>query len=197
MQAKAVELFELACLQSAIVFGLDDEPIPRVDAPSNAPSAAGTRTSSASIVLNLLARLTANKQKHKQTGNADSNHALNNFMLLANSFKESIAVLAQALLTQNPTELLSTRTSEAFPPATTSFLDDRISKMESRLTEVQNTMSSRLIEIQKNMETRLGDVTGLLGRTLAAVSTDGNQARDEAQAGRAQAAGGGQATSGG
>lgn len=57
-------------------------------------------------------------------------------------------------------------------------------------------MSSRLIKVQQNMETRLGDVTGLLDRILTAVSIDGNQGRDEAQASRAQAAGGGQAAGG-
>lgn len=135
-QVRAAELFESAHLQSAMVFGLDDEPIPGVDALSNALSVVGTRTSSASIALNLLARLTANKRKHKQAGNADPNQASNNFMLLANSFKKSTAILTQALLTQNLTKLLSTHTSEAFPLATTSSLDDRISKIESCLTEV-------------------------------------------------------------
>lgn len=48
IQAEAAELYESARLQSAMVFGLDDEPIPGVDAPSNTSSAA-TRASSASL----------------------------------------------------------------------------------------------------------------------------------------------------
>ena len=43
------------------------------------------------------------------------------------------------------------------------------------------------------MEMCLGDMTSLLSRILAAMSTGGNQGRDEAQAGRAQAMGGAQA----
>lgn len=64
-QAKVAELFESVHLQSTMVFGLNDEPIPGVDSPSNAPSAAGICASSAFIALNPLARLTANKQKHE------------------------------------------------------------------------------------------------------------------------------------
>lgn len=58
------------------------------------------------------------------------------------------------------------------------------SGMDSRLMEVQNIMSSRFAEVQQNMEARLGDVTGLLGRILAAVGTGtSRQAGDKAQAG--------------
>lgn len=64
-QAKAVELYESARLQSAIVFGLDDEPIPELDAPSNTSSATATRASLTSIALNPLARSTAQKRKYK------------------------------------------------------------------------------------------------------------------------------------
>ena len=74
LQAKAVKLFESACLQSVMVYGLDDKPIPGVDTPSNAPSAMETHTSLVFIALNPLACLTANKRKHKQAaGNADPN----------------------------------------------------------------------------------------------------------------------------
>lgn len=106
-------------------------------------------------------------------------------MLLTNSIKESTSILAQALLIQNPTEVSSTHTSKAFPPATTFFLDDKISRMKSRLTKVQNTISSRLIKVKENMETRLGDIISLLDRIPAIIDTSGNQGRDEAQASRA------------
>lgn len=65
-QAKAIELFESACLQSAMVFGLDDESISRVEALSNTPSATEIYAFSVSIALNPLACSTANKQKHEQ-----------------------------------------------------------------------------------------------------------------------------------
>lgn len=180
-QAKAAELFESARLQSAMVFGLDDEPIPGVDAPSNASSATAARTSSTSIALNPLARSTAHKRKHEQSS-ANADQASNDAMLLAHSFKESTAVLAQALLSKNQTKLLPTHASEASLPTNINSLDDRILRMEtcltemqhgmdSRLMEVESTMSSRLAEVQQNMEARLGDVTGLLGRILAAVGT--------------------------
>ncbi len=98
-QAKAVELFKSACLQSSMVFGLDNKPILGVDASSNTLLAVAIRVFSTSIALNPLVCLSANKQKYKQASNADLNQASNNFILLANSLKESTAVLAQALLT--------------------------------------------------------------------------------------------------
>lgn len=116
---------------------MDDKPISRVNALLNTPLATETRVYSASIALNPPAHLTANKQKYKQAaGNADPNQTSNKFMLLANIIKKSISVLAQALLTQNPIKVLSTHASKASPLATTSFLDDRISRMESYLTKV-------------------------------------------------------------
>lgn len=187
LQAKTAELFESACLLSAMVLGLEDEPILGVDVPSNTLFSIATCVSSASIALNPLARSSANKQKHKQSANRDSNQALTNVMIMANSLKKSIAVLAQILLAQNQTQVLSTSTSKAF--LSTSPLDDRISKMESRLTDVKNMMNSRLGEVQQNMVARLGDVTGLLGKILAAVGTGGNQGRDGAQASKVQAGG--------
>lgn len=196
LQAKAVELFESARLQSAMVFGLNDEPIPGVDALSNASSDIATCASSVSIVLNPLTRSSANKRKHKQSASGDPNQASNNAMLMANSLKESIAVFAQALLAQNQIQVLSTNVSKA--SCSLPSLDDKISRMESRLTDVQNTMNSQLAEIQQNMEVRLEDVTSLLGRILAAVGTGSNQGGDGAQAGRTQAgeaqAGGAQAS---
>lgn len=62
-QAKAAESFESARVQSAMVFGLNDEHITGVDAPSNS-SIAAPRFSS-SIALNPLARATANKRSAK------------------------------------------------------------------------------------------------------------------------------------
>ena len=161
-----------------MVFSLDDEPIPGIDAPSNALSGIATRASSASIALNPLARSSTNKRKHEQSASGDFNQASNNAMIMANSLKKSTAILAQALLAQNQMQILSTSVSEA--SLSTSSLDDRISKMESRLTDVQNTMNSRLGEVQQNMEARLGDVTGLLGKILAAVGTSSNQGGDRA-----------------
>lgn len=81
-----------------MIFDLYDKPISRVDAPFNALSAITTDTFSASIILNLLERLIANKWKHKQFS-IDFNQASHNAMLLANSFKKSISILAQTLLT--------------------------------------------------------------------------------------------------
>lgn len=178
-QAKALKLFESTLLQNAIVFGLDDEPIPQVDAPSNSSSAIATCAFLASIALNPLARSIAYKQKYKKS-TANAGQASHNAMFLANNFKESIAVLAQALLSKNQSELLHTRASEASLPI--SSLDDKILKTESCLMEVQSGINSRfmqvqstrgswLVEVQQNMEACLRNVTGLLGRILASVGT--------------------------
>lgn len=124
--------------------------------------------------------MTANKQKYEQAGNVDSNQALNNFKLLANSLKESTAILAHALLTQNPMEFSSTCASKTFSSATTFSLHNRISRMKSHLTKIQNTKSFQAIEIQQNIKMCLGYVTGLLNKILAVIDTNGNQGRNKA-----------------
>ena len=148
-QAKAAELFESARAQSAMVFGLDDEPIPGVDAPSNSSTAAPR--SSSSIALNPLARATANKRKREDSATPSANdvQVSRENDALANSFEKATNVLAEALRNRGP---------EPATAATISALNDRILRMESRLTDVQS-----------NMEARLGDVTGMLGKILAAV----------------------------
>lgn len=169
-QAKAAKLYKSARLQSAMVFGLDDEPIAGVDTPSNTSSATATRASSTSIALNPLARSTVNKRKHEQSSINASNQAFyETSMLLANSFKESTTLLAQALVTNTQVEAMSTtRASEL----SIFSLDERISRIESCLTDVQS-----------GLEAHLGDVTGLLGRILAAVGTGTRENREETQAG--------------
>lgn len=59
-QAKAVELYKFACLQSAMVFGLDNELIVGVDTLSNTPSVTTIRASLISITLNPLICSTCN-----------------------------------------------------------------------------------------------------------------------------------------
>ncbi len=132
-RAKSAELFESVRLQIAMVFKLDDKPIPGIDAPSKFLSVTATRALSASIALNSLANSTAHKQKFNQsTANVDQ--AFHDAILLAYGFKESTTVFAKALLSKNQTEFLPTRASEVSPPI--SSLDDRILRMESCLTEV-------------------------------------------------------------
>lgn len=147
-QAKSAELFESVCLQSAMVFKLDEKPIPGIDAPSKFLSVTATRTPSASIALNPLARSTAHKQKFNQsTSNVDQ--AFHNAILLAHGFKESTTVFAQTLLNKNQTEFLPTRASEVSPPI--SSLDDRILRMEFCLTEVQSGIDTQFMEIQNTI----------------------------------------------
>ncbi len=91
-------------------------------------------------------------------------------MLLANSFKESTTLLAQALVTNTQAETMSTTCASEL---SISPLDKRISTMESCLTDVQS-----------GLEAHLEDVTGLLGRILAAVGTGTRKNRQEIQAGK-------------
>lgn len=58
-QAQTAELFEAARVQSAMVFGLDDELIPGVDATADSQHA--TTSGKSSIALNQVACATANK----------------------------------------------------------------------------------------------------------------------------------------
>ena len=144
-----MELFESARVQSAMVFGLDDEPIPGVDAPSN--SSTTVPRSSSSIALNPLARATANKQKREDSATPSANDVQtsceNN--ALANSFEKATNVLTEALQNRGP---------EPATAATISPHNDRILRMKSRLTDVQS-----------NIEARLGDVTGMLRKILPVV----------------------------
>ena len=90
-QAKAVELFESARLESSMVFGIDDEPIPGVDAPSSSNNAA---RSCRSIALNPLARVAANKRKREASSLEEPS---NDTMLLADSIRDSTTMLASRL----------------------------------------------------------------------------------------------------
>lgn len=62
-QAKVAELYKSACLQSAIIFRLDNKLIAEVDILSNILSTTTTHVSSISIALNLLVHSIFNKQK--------------------------------------------------------------------------------------------------------------------------------------
>ena len=97
-----MELFESARVQSAMVFGLDDEPIPGVDAPSN--SSTTVPRSSSSIALNPLARATANKQKREDSATPSANDVQTSREndALANSFEKATNVLAEALQNRGP-----------------------------------------------------------------------------------------------
>lgn len=86
-------------------------------------------------------------------------------MLLANSFKESITLLAQALATNTQVEAMPS--TYIFEPSIF-LLDKRISRMESHLTDMQS-----------GLKARLGDMTGLLGRILAAVDTGTRENREK------------------
>ena len=148
-QAKTAELFESAYMQSAMVFGLDNELIPGVDALSNLLTA--TPRSSSSIALNPLACATANKQKCEDSATPSVNDVQVSHKndALAKSFEKATNVLAEALQNRGP---------EPATAATISALNDRILRIESRLTDVQS-----------NIKACLRDVTGMLGKILAAV----------------------------
>lgn len=153
-----------------MVYGLDDKPIAEVDALSNISSATATCASPTLIALNPLARSTANKQKHEQSSFNVSNQAFYEIsILLANSFIKSTTLLAQALVTNTQVEAIPTTCASEL---SIFFLDKRLSRMESRLTDVQS-----------GLEARLGDIIGLLDRILTAMGIGTRENRKEAQAG--------------
>lgn len=172
-KAKSSELYETARLQSAMVFGLDDEPIPGVDAPSSA-SQGGS-----SIALNPLARVAANKRKRE--GSAVAEEASKDFSLMADSFRDSTKELAQALMLSNASLESATATPEPSSASSragtderisvaTQALDKKIASMEARLSEAQSSMEARLNEVQSNFNARQGEVTGMLDKILATVA---------------------------
>lgn len=157
-KAKSAELYESARVQSAMVFGLDDEPIPGVDAPSNSATQAGP-----SIALNPLARVAANKRKRE--GSAAAEESLKEATMLAESFRDSSKELAKALMWGKALPAIDAR------PIASPIAEKRIAGVEARLSEVQNTMEARLDEVQSNFNARQGEVTSMLDRILAAVAT--------------------------
>lgn len=128
-------------MQSAIVFGLDNEPILEINAPSFASQ------SSSSIFLNLLAWVVTNKRKYKRL--AITSKVSKDFLLLANSFKNSTKELVQALILSNTLsasvtailELLSTlsrvRTKKQISMATQTF-DRKITSIKACLIKIQS-----------------------------------------------------------
>lgn len=86
-------------------------------------------------------------------------------MLLADSFKESTAVLASALVARSQTD-----SAIASKPTVVAIdAQEREAIATAALNQRIFNMKTRLGKVQSNMEARLGDVTGMLGRILAAV----------------------------
>ena len=121
-QTQAAELFEAAKLQSAMVFGLDDEPIAGIE------SMPGVVTgSNASIALN-----SARKRKREE-GNGPSSNAI----LLSETFERSTTVLAQALVKAQELSLL--------PAASTfSTSDNSAAGIEKKITEIEHCIEARI-----------------------------------------------------
>lgn len=168
-KAKSAELYESARIQSAMVFGLDDELIPGVDAPSNSATHAGP-----SIALNSLARVAANKRKRE--GSAAAEESLKEATMLAESFRDSSKELAKALMWGKAPPAIDARPMsspivEEYTALSSQAIDRKIAGMEARLSEVQTTMEARLNEVQSNFNARQGEVTSMLDRILAAVVT--------------------------
>lgn len=92
-KAKLSKLYKTAHLQSNMVFDLDNKSIPEIDALSFALQGG------LSIALNPLAWIAANKKKHKRLVVAEK--VLKDFLLMANSFRNSIKKLTQALMLSN------------------------------------------------------------------------------------------------
>lgn len=109
--------------------------------------------------------------------------ALSEATLLAESFKESTNVLAQALMwgkspinpaanamsSVAPSTPLVASTQEDTSASGPWALDQKIKNIEVHLNEVQSGMGVRLTEVQSNFNARQGEVTGMLDRVLAAI----------------------------
>ena len=151
-QAQAAELFEAVRLQRAMVFELDDEPIPGID---SGASAAGVR--GVSIALNSSAR----KRKRADSGSQE-NASERVASRIAESLEKSTNVLASAL-----------RSSRSNPPSSAPTTSSLPSNNTSNALSISN-LNTRIT----NMESELGDVKSMLSRILAAVS-GGTTTRNE------------------
>lgn len=152
-----------------MVFGLDDEPIPGVDAWSSSSDAR-------QLLLNPLAHAAPTNENVRI-------EALSEATLLAESFKESTNVLAQALMwgkspispaanamsSVAPSTPLVASTQEHTSASGPWALDQKIKNIEVHLNEVQSGMGVRLTEVQSNFNARQGEVMGMLDRVLAAI----------------------------
>lgn len=144
-RANAAEKFETARLQSDMVFGLDDEPIPGIE--SGALGAAPGHPSS--IALN------ANTRKRKRN-NSSNGISIDAATILSETIERTTTVLAQAL-TSAPPEQAPTP-APALRPTTPPAKEADVAALEQKMT----TMEARF-------EARMGDMQNMLSRILSAV----------------------------
>lgn len=187
-ETQAAELFEAAWLQRAMVFELDDEPIPGID---SGASGSGTHACGTSIALN-----SSRKQKRdRDFGSQREEVSGNVVLLLAETFEKSTNVLAKALLAQaNPptsespnfplttapakTTIAPTAPSLAIAPSSVSTaiplsVNNTVGASGSTLVTRMTTFESELGDVKSELgdvKSELGDVKNMLGKILVAVS---------------------------
>lgn len=159
-QLQAAELFEVAKLQSAMVFGLDDEPIASIEATPGLIMGSGP-----SIALNP----TTQKRKRDEAGSSGPSK---DAILLLETFERSTTILAQALVRAEGASSLPALTAPVPIPASTGSTG--ISRVADSLA-LDKKMSDMEDCIEERMKTQWNDMQSKLDQILAAINVLGGQ----------------------
>lgn len=131
-QERAAENLEAAHLEASLVFDLDDEPIPEVDTSATTsanPSTNNTRSGTPSIALG------SRTAKRRRTEANSAEHTSGD-ALLAASFREFTAILADALRTS--------RSFSTVPPAVNPAIEERVHQVENAISDVRDMVGQVL-----------------------------------------------------
>lgn len=155
-QQKATENLETTRLENALIFEIDDEPIPGVDIPNTNRSS----TPGSTIALNRLPK----KQKHEHNTNEQRHETQpaevsQNAVFIVNSFRDSTVVLADALRYRqeaNIAPVLATAPT-ATPTATATSSEN-------------NELSQQISNLEQKVDGIVGNMEGMMGRIMQALA---------------------------
>lgn len=155
-QQKAAENLEAARLENALIFEIDDEPISGVDTPNTNRSS----TPGSSIALN--PRQRKRKREHntnEQRHETQPAEASQNAVLIANSFRDSTAVLADALRYRQEANIApAPATAPAATPTATATSSEN------------NKLSQRISNLEQKVDGAVSNMEGMMGRIMQALA---------------------------
>lgn len=134
-KANAAEMFKAARLQSNIVFGLDDKPIPGIK--SEALGAALGHPNS--IALN------ANTQKQKWN-NSSNGKSIDATAILSETIKKTTIVLAQALISASPKQVPTP--ASALRPITPPAKQVDVAALKQKMTTMEARFEAQIDDMQ-------------------------------------------------
>lgn len=167
-QQKAAENLETARLENALIFEIDDELIPGVDTPNR------SSTPGSSIALNPWQK----KRKRNNENTSETQlEASQNAVLIANSFRDSTAVLADTFhYKQKAITAASPAATPAAPTATlpatfaaTAAASPAAASPAATATE-SNKLSQRIGNLEQKVDNAVGNMEGMMERIMQALA---------------------------